>query len=65
MVLERCIEANLEKVEAILCMDPPQNINEVQKLVGQIVAFNRFIFRSTNKCLAFFKVLHKTLVWDN
>lgn len=57
MVSERRIEANPEKVEAILRMAPYQNINEVQKLTKRIAAFNKFMSRSTDKCLPFFKVL--------
>lgn len=53
MVLELGIEANPKKVEAILEMAPPRNINEVQKLVGWVAALNRFVSRSIDKCLPF------------
>lgn len=43
MVSQRGIEANSEKVEAILKMKPPPNTKEVQKLVGRVAALNKFI----------------------
>lgn len=55
----RGIEAKPEKVEAILDMLAPWNTNEVQKLVGQVEALSRFVSRSTDKFLYFFKVLQK------
>ena len=40
MVSQREIEANLEKVRAILEMTSPKTIKEVQKLIGRIAALN-------------------------
>ncbi|KAL0287700.1 UNVERIFIED_CONTAM: hypothetical protein Scaly_2756200 [Sesamum calycinum] len=57
MISERGIEANLEKISDIMDRPPPKSIKEVQKLVGRLVALNRFISRSTDKSLPFFKVL--------
>ncbi|KAL0448655.1 UNVERIFIED_CONTAM: hypothetical protein Slati_1421900 [Sesamum latifolium] len=37
----------------------PTNINEVQRLRGMIVALSRFISKSVEKCLPFFKTLRK------
>ena len=51
------IEANLEKVRAILDMTLPKTVKEVQKLTGRIAAFNKFISKVTDKCLPFFKSL--------
>ena len=59
MVLQRRIEVNPDKIQAILDMEPPKNIKEVQSLIGQIAALNRFVSRATNKCLPFFKILRK------
>jgi len=36
-----------------------------QQLTGRIAAMNRFISRSMDKCLPFFKILRKTFVWSN
>lgn len=38
-------------------MPSPKSMREVQKLTGRIAALNRFILRSTDKCLPFFKLL--------
>ena len=59
MVSYRGIEANPDKIQATLDMKPPQSIKEVQSLIGQIVALNRFVSKATDKCLLFFKVLKK------
>jgi hypothetical protein len=40
-------------------------MKQLQQLTGRIAALNRFISRSTNKCLPFFKILRKTFVWSN
>ena len=65
-VHERGIEANLEKIEAILDLKFPTTLKQTQGLTGQIVALNRFISRSTDKCLTFFKVIKqgKNMKWD-
>ena len=57
MITERGIEANHEKIEAIRRMKPPTTKKGVQKLTGQLASLNRFISRSAEKCLSFFKVL--------
>ena len=59
MVLQRGIEANPDKIQAILNMERPRNVKEVQSLTGRVAALNRFISKATNKCLPFFKVLKK------
>jgi hypothetical protein len=45
IVSHRGIEANPEKITAIIAMDAPQTINDVQKLIGCMAALNRFISR--------------------
>ena len=59
MVLQCGVEANPEKVWAIMEMAPPKNIKEMQSLNGRVAALNRFVSRATGKCLPFFKVLSK------
>lgn len=54
MVSEKGIEANPEKFRAIIEMKSPTNLNKVQKLVDNIAALNRFVFRSTDKYIPFF-----------
>ena len=65
MVSHRGIEANLEKIKAILDMKPSQNIKEVQSLIGRVTALNRFVSKATDKCLPFFKVLKKAFEWTD
>ena len=56
MVSQRGIEANPNKIRAIMDMAPPRNVKEVQSLNGKIVALNMFMSRATDKCLPFFRV---------
>jgi hypothetical protein len=65
MVSQRGIKANPDKIKAILEMQPPRNIKETQGLTGRIAALNRFVSRSTDKCLPFFKVLRKAFEWTD
>ena len=57
MVSQRGIEANLEKVQAILNMALSKTVKEVQKLTGRIEALNMFVSKAMDKCLPFFKTL--------
>ena len=43
MVNQRVIEANTEKIQALLDMRPPNKTKEVQSLTGRVAALNRFI----------------------
>ena len=63
MVSQRGIEANPDKIQAILDMEPPKNIKEVQSLTGQVAALNRFVSKATDKCSPFFKILKKAFEW--
>ena len=63
IVSQRGIEANPDKIQAILDMEPPKNIKEVQSLIGQVATLNRFVSKATNKCLPFFKILKKEFEW--
>ncbi|KAL6219301.1 hypothetical protein ACLB2K_007060 [Fragaria x ananassa] len=51
------IEANLEKVQAIMDMVAPKVRSDVQSLTDKIAALARFISRLTDKCTPFFKLL--------
>ena len=64
MVSQRGIEANTEKVRAILEMSSPKTIKEVQSLTGRVAAFNRFVSRAMDKCLPFFKTLKRAFCLD-
>ena len=65
IVSQRNVEANPDKVRAILEMTPPKNIKELQSLNGRVAALNKFVSRATNKCLPFFKALKKSFEWTN
>ncbi|KAL0415979.1 UNVERIFIED_CONTAM: hypothetical protein Slati_3429800 [Sesamum latifolium] len=55
MVTQRGIKANPDKIKAIIDMEPPTSINEVQRLTGRIAALSRFISKSAEKGLPFFR----------
>ncbi|PKA49268.1 hypothetical protein AXF42_Ash014170 [Apostasia shenzhenica] len=57
MVSARGIEANPEKIQVIQDMKPPQTIQDIQKLNGRVTALSRFISKSGERCLPFFKIL--------
>ena len=63
MVSQRGIEANPDKIRAIMDVAPPRNVKEVQSLNGKIAALNRFVSRATDKCLPFFHTLKKSFEW--
>ena len=65
MVSQRGIEANLDKIQKILNMNPPKNIKDVQSLTGQVATLNRFVSKAINKCLPFFRVLKKAFEWTD
>ena len=63
MVSQRGIEANPDKIRAIMEMAPPRNVKEVQSLNGKIATLNRFVSRATDKCLPFFRALKRSFEW--
>ena len=66
MVTQWGIEANPEKIRAILDMKHPSSKKEVQKLTRRVAALSRFISKSAERCLPFFKVLRqaKGFLWS-
>ena len=63
MVSQRGIEVNPEKIRAIMELEPPRTVKEMQSLNSKIAALNRFILKATNKCLPFFRTLRKSFEW--
>ena len=59
MVSQWGIEANPEKIKALIDMNPPRCKKEIQQLIGRVAALDRFISRSAERCLPFFKSLRK------
>ena len=64
IVNHRGIEANPNKIKAVLDMSSPSGIKEVQRLTGRIAALSRFVSRASDKCQPFFQVLKKAFQWD-
>ena len=64
IVNHRGIEANPDKIKAVLNMPSPSGIKEVQRLTGRIAALSRFVSRASDKCQPFFRVLKKAFQWD-
>jgi hypothetical protein len=59
IVSHRGIEANSEKIEAIMRMEAPRSQKKVQRLIGCMTALSRFISRLGEKGLPFYKLLKK------
>jgi hypothetical protein len=58
-VSARGIEANPEKIQAILTMGKPAKLHDVQKLAGRITALSRFVTRLGEKALPFYALMKK------
>ncbi|GKV49226.1 hypothetical protein SLEP1_g55988 [Rubroshorea leprosula] len=67
VVSKKRIEVNPEKVQAVQQMEPPKTIKDVQRLTGRVAALHRFIARSAERCLPFFKALRepKNFQWTD
>ena len=65
VVSQRGIKVNLEKVQAIMELGPPKTAKEVQSLNGKITVLNRFVSKTTDKCLPFFRILRKLFKWTD
>ena len=57
LVTQRGIQANPDQLNALRNMPSPRNRREVQRLTWRIAALNRFISRSSDKCLPFNSLL--------
>ncbi|KAI5354795.1 hypothetical protein L3X38_007690 [Prunus dulcis] len=57
MISQRGIEANPEKIKAIIDMERPRTMKDIQSLTGRVAALTRFISKATDKCVPFFKAL--------
>ena len=65
MVSHKGIEVNPEEVRAIMELEPPRTVKEVQSLNGKIATLNRFASRATDRCLPFFRTLRKSFEWTD
>jgi hypothetical protein len=57
MLTNRGIEVNPDKCSAVLNMQSPKTVKEVQQLTGRIAALTHFLSASARRCLPFFKML--------
>ena len=58
-VSHRGIEANPDKIRSIEQIQAPKTVKDVRCLTGSVVALSRFISKSTERALPFFKILKK------
>ena len=59
-VLQRRIEENPDKIRAIEQIEAPKRIKDVRRLTDCVAAMSRFISKSAERALPFFKILKKT-----
>ena len=60
LISARGIEANPEKIQAIITMEQPKNLRGVQQLTGRLAALSQFIGRLGEKALPFYQLLKKS-----
>src|SRR5919201_1027464 len=60
IVSQRGIEANPEKVTAIMKMGPIRDLKVIQKVMGYLAALSRFISRLGEKALPLYRLLKKS-----
>ncbi|KAM2686311.1 hypothetical protein EV2_009212 [Malus domestica] len=68
MINQRGIEANPEKIKAILDMKELVTSKDIQSLTGKVAALTRFISKATDRCAPFFKALKgskKYITWTD
>jgi hypothetical protein len=65
LVSARGIEANPEKIQAILTMGKPTKLHDVQKLVGRVAALSRFVARLGEKALPFYALMKSQMISSN
>ncbi|KAM2220885.1 hypothetical protein ACFX1S_020029 [Malus domestica] len=65
-ISQRGIEANPEKIKAILDMKEPVTSKDIQSLTGKVAALTRFISKATDRCAHFYKAFmgsKKYITW--
>jgi hypothetical protein len=60
LVSSRGIEANPEKIQAILTIGKPTKLHDVQKLAGRVAALSHFVARLGEKALPFYALMKKS-----
>jgi hypothetical protein len=67
-IVSHCgIEVNPEKIKAILDISRPNDLKDVQRLIGCMAAVSRFISRLGEKALPLYKLMKKLdeFVWTD
>jgi hypothetical protein len=66
LISTKGIEANPDKIKALIEMQDPVSVKDVQKLTGRVAALNRFIPRAAERSLPFFQILRssKNFQWS-
>jgi hypothetical protein len=66
LVSTKGIEANTDKIKALIEMQDLVSLKDVQKLTGRVASLNRFIPRAAERSLPFFQVLgsSKNFQWS-
>ena len=64
VVTQRAIEASTDEIKALINIQSPRSVKEVQKLTGRMAALNRFIYRSSERCHLFYDVMRKNKGFD-
>lgn len=59
MVSEQGIEANLQKIKAILDLKSPSTLKELQSLTGRLAALSKYLSKATDRCFTFFHIMKK------
>ncbi|KAM1945944.1 hypothetical protein ACFX13_000867 [Malus domestica] len=68
MISQQGIEANPEKIKAILDMKESVTSKDIQSLTGKMTTLTRFISKATDRCASFFKTLKgskKYITWTD
>ncbi|KAM2676695.1 hypothetical protein EV1_003341 [Malus domestica] len=68
MISQRGIEANPEKIKAILDMKESVTSKDIHSLIGKVAALTRVISKATDRCAPFFKALKgskKYITWTD
>jgi hypothetical protein len=60
IISQREIEANPSKIKAIEALEPPTELRDVQKFVGCLASFSRFISRLGEKAMPLYQLMKKT-----
>jgi hypothetical protein len=60
LVSTKGVDANPDKIKALVEMQDPVSLKDVQKLTGRVATLNRFIPKAAERSLPFFQVLRST-----